>query len=340
MIQKLKILIAGIRDVGGNGYNLAHAINKYTDHSAINLRGQSTYINFPCMADMGNYTIKLCRKMITESDVIVFQSTLKPFFEGLGLTKRKLKNKKKLLWCMGTEWRYGRNYLMQHADFFLGKNYRIMLGGSGMFLPGEDPEKTPCPPDAKWLPPVKPFSEIRRRYGLCNQDETALEHFAVPKKKVVFCHAPTSEAKKGSPIFYRAVTEAMHALPDLSFLTIANRPWRTCLSLIAGADVMLDQAPPFPVGYGAISVEASIFKLPVVTKINPQCITWLKQQTGMDSPFVTFTDEEDLLAKIYRLAVDAKLRRILGNMTYKFCKAIHDEKPVVERFMKILEEMD
>ena len=336
----MKILIAGIRDVGGNAYNLAHAINKLTDHQAINLRAQSTYINFPCIADMGNYSMQQCRKMFYEADVIVFQSTLKPFFEGLGINKRKLKDKKNLLWCMGTEWRYGRKYLMQHTDFFLGNNHQILLGGSAMFFPGEDEEKTPCPPDAKWLPPVKSFSEISRRYNLCNQDQTALKSFATPKKKVVFCHAPTSEQKKGSPMFYRAVTQAMHALPDMSFLTIANRPWRSCLSLIAGSDVLLDQAPPFPVGYGAISIEASIFKLPVVTQIAPECIRWLKEQTGLDSPFVTFTDEEDLLAKIYRIAVDPKLRRILGTLNYKFCKAIHDEKPVVDRFLKILEEMD
>lgn len=336
----MKILVAGIRDVGGNGYNLAHAINKLTEHTAINLRAQSTYINFPCMADMGNYSMKLCRKMFNDADVIVYQSTLKPFFEGLGLNKRKLKNKKQLLWCMGTEWRYGSKYLMQHANFFLGKNHQILLGGSGMFLPGEDEDHTPCPPTAKWLPPVKSFSEIRRRYSLCNQDQRAVETFGTPKKKVVFCHAPTSEAKKGSPLFYRTVTQAMHALPDMSFLTISNRPWRSCLSLIAGSDVLLDQAPPFPVGYGAISIEASIFKIPVVTKVSPECIDWIKEHTGLDSPFVTFNDEEELLARIYRLAVDPKLRRILGQLNYKFCKAIHDERPVVERFMRILDEMN
>jgi len=31
---------------------------------------------------------------------------------------------------------------------------------------------------------------------------------------------------------------------------------------------------------------------------------------------------------------------MFGNLNYKYCKALHDEKPVVERFWQIVEEMD
>lgn len=333
----MRIIIVGVRDPGATGYCLAHAINKYTDHQCVNLRAQHSYINYPTIADMANYDVGLCRKMIYNSDVIMFQSGIKPFFEGLQLDTQKLRDKKKLLMCMGTEWRYGRKYLVEEAEKFLG-DYQILLGGAGMFLPS--PKGEPCPDTAKYLPPVRSFSEIRRKFGLCNQDQNALKSFDVPKKKVVFCHAPTSEPKKGSVMFYRAITQVMRNEPNMAFSGIRMQPWATALSLISQADVLLDQNPPFPVGYGAISVEASIFKLPIITKIDPRCIAWLKQHTGLDAPFITFSDEDDLMGKIQRLAVDTKLRRIFGNMTYKFCKQLHDEKPVVERFMRILEEMN
>lgn len=335
----MKILVLSVRDTGGAGYCLAHAINKITpENQAINLMAQDSYINYPAFVDMGNYTVKLCRDMVYGADAIVFLGYMKPFFEGLALSKRRLKDKKKLLMCMGSEWRFGRKQLMEQADELLGK-YQILLGGSGMFLPYPE-DQPPVPDDVKFLPPVRSFSEIGRRFKLCNQDEVALESFGVQKKKVVFCHAPTSDMKKGSETFYRVITRVHQILPQTSFLTIRQQPWFTCLKSIARSDVLFDQDPPFPVGYGGITIEAAIFRLPVVTKIDPRCVAWLKRETGMASPFVTFDGEEDLQEKVLQLAVNAKLRRLLGDMTYKFCKKIHDEKPVVERFMKILDGMN
>ena len=333
----MKITILSVRDTGGAGYCLAHAINKvHPEHQCVNMRAQDSYINYPTLVEMGNYSVKLCRDMVHKADVIVFLGYMKPFFEGLRLSKQRLKDKKKLLMCMGSEWRFGRKQLIQEADKLLGK-YQILLGGSGMFL--EYPEGDPIPEGVKFLPPIRSFSEIGRRFGLCNQDEAALESFSVPKKKVVFCHAPTSDMKKGSETFYRVITRAMQILPDVSFLTIRNQPWYSCLNAIARSDVLFDQDPPFPVGYGGITIEASIFRLPVVTKIDPRCVAWLKRETGLDPPFVKFDGEEDLLEKVCQLAVNPKLRRLLGDLTYRFCKQLHDEKPVVERFFKIVDEM-
>lgn len=333
----MKILVASVRDTGGTGYNLAHAINKCTRHQCVNLRAMHSYINYPSIADMGDYSVKICREMVYNADVIVFLGYMKPFFEGLKLRKSKLQNKKKLLYETGSIWRFQRKQLVKEADKLL-EQYKIMLGGSGMFL--EYPEGEPIPEDCEFLPPTRSFSEIGRRHGLCNQDTRALESFGVDKQKVVFAHAPTSDMKKGTGTFYRAVTRAMQILPEMSFLTIRNQPWFSCLQSISRSDVLLDQDPPFPVGYGAISIEAAIFHVPVITNIDPRCALWIKQKTGLTTPFVRFSDEDDLMKRIYTLVRDHKLRRKLGQLNYSYCKKLHDEKPVVERFMKIVEEMN
>ena len=334
----MKIIILSVRDTGATGYNLAHAINKHSTHQCVNLRAQSSYINYPTIGDMANYGVDLCQKMTYKADVIVFLGAVRPLYEGLELDPAKLEDKKKLLLCMGSDWRYHRTDLAKQADEYM-QQYQIMLGGVPMFFPA--PNGAPCPKNVKYLPPTRSFSEIRRRYGLCNQDERALRSFKVPEKKVVFAHAPTNERNKGSATFYRVVTHVMEHVPYMRFLSIRKQAWASCLTMLSGADVLLDQNPPFPFGgYGAISIEASIFKSPVVTKMDPRCIKWLKEKTGLDSPFITFKDEEELATRVYHLATDEKLRRMFGNLAYKFCKALHDEKPVVERFFKIIEEMN
>lgn len=335
----MKILILSVRDTGGTAYTLAHAINKIKpEHQCVNVRGSNNYINYPTIADMSDYSRTKVREMVYKADVLVFLGAMRPFFEALKLAKGKLKDKKKILYETGSEWRWGREQLIKQADDLLS-NYKIMLGGSDMFLPY--PEGTPpVSDDVEFLPITRSFSEIRHRYGLCNQDEAALGSFDVPKKTVYFAHAPTSEQMKGSHIFYKVATRAMQMDKNIRFTTIRQQPWASCLYMLAHSQVLYDQAPPFPTAYGAISVEASIFKLPVFSQVDPRAREWLKKKTGLDTPFIVFTDEEDLLKKTYSLATQPELRKVFGNACYKYCKALHDERPVVERFFKIVEGMN
>jgi len=103
----------------------------------------------------------------------------------------------------------------------------------------------------------------------------------------------------------------------------------------------LGQDPPYtPSPYGLIDIEASIFKIPTITRLPPYTINKIKELTGRNNPFIVFNDEHDLHVKAFRLAGEPKLRRMFGQGAYKYCKAVHDEKPIVERFLKIVEEMD
>jgi len=326
----LKILNLCYTDMAGAAFTLSHAINKYTKHQAISLRGQNNYLSYPAFAEMQDYNVDLCRKMVYNSDVIVFHTVVLPYLEGLGIDHERLKGKKLLVYFHGTEFRQIGDQLIEQAQ---------MLLGNPQFLVST-PDMMALQKDVKWLPVCRSFSEISRRYGLCNQDRKALDAFVVPKGKVVFTHAPTSEEKKGSAMFYRAITKVIKELSYVSFLTIRNQPWFECLQHLRNVDVLFDCNPPFPFAYGAVSVEASIFKSAIVTKIDNDTIRRIKELTGLKSPFITFSDEADLTNKAFRLAEDPELRRIFGGMAYKYCKAVHDEKPVAKRFMNILESMD
>jgi hypothetical protein len=334
----VKIVIASVRDTGGTGWNLAHAINRVApEHHAIDMTGVTSYIKYPQILNIGNYNKTACRKILYQADVIVFLSTFNPLMKSFRLSKKKLRDKKKIFYYCGSEWRYSRKRIINEIDTTFKDNYTIAVATPGMMLPGEDDDATPCPSSVKFLPWTRSFTEIKQLYGLCNQDQNALKQFTIPFRRVVFLHAPTSEANKGSATFYRVMTQCMQMVPNLTFAHVRGQPWVSCLQSIARSDLVFDQDPPFPEAYGVISVEASIFKLPVITRVAPDCIKYWQQNEGLNSPFVQWRNDADLLEKVYHLATNEKLRETFGEANYKFCKALHDEKPVVDRFLKIVE---
>jgi hypothetical protein len=333
----VKIVIAGVRDTGGTAWNLAHAINKVTDHYAVDLTAQRSYINYPQTMDMTKYSKSTVRKIVYQADCIVFLSAFTPLLKGFRLSKKKLRDKKKLMYYCGSEWRYSRKELLQQIESRITHNYDVAVATPGMMLPGEDDEATACPDWVKFLPWTRSFTEIKQVYGMCEQDADAVRQFTIPKQRVVFMHAPTSEANKGSATFYRAMTQCMQMVPNLTFSSVRGQPWANCLRAIAASNLVFDQDPPFPEAYGAITVEASIFKLPVISRMAPDCIEWYKQNEGLQSPIIQWRNDADLLEKMYHLATNEELRDTFGEATYNFCKALHDEQPVVERFLKIVE---
>jgi hypothetical protein len=344
----VKISILAVRDTGGTGYTLAHAINKITpEHQAINIVGETSFIRYPMMVDMADYNRSKIREMVYNSDIVIFLGAMYPFFEALRLRKNKLKDKKKLLLCMGSEWRLGREDLIKQADRLLG-DYKVVLGGADMFLPLDitNPEthvKTHFDPvdegKVAYLPVVRSFGEIQERFGISKPDKVAVETFGVPRKRVIFAHAPTSETNKGSHIFYKACSRAQQACPNMVFTSIRQQPWVTTLSILARSDVLYDQAPPFPTAYGALSVEAGIFHLPSFSQVASACRSFIERHTGLKTPHIVFTDDEDLYEKTVLIASDERIRREFGELNYQFCKQLHDEKPVVDRFLKIVEGM-
>ena len=335
----MKILNLCMRDYAGAAWSLSHALNKvYPEHRSINLAGLSNIYNYPRMAEMRDYDLSTCRQLTYGSDVVVFHSVLKPYFDGLALNPRKLKKTKKLLYFHGSEMRNNGDALIKQAHELLG-DFEILVSTPDLTFFTDEP--------VHYMPVCRSFTEIRRKYTMCNQDKRALHAFwrgasqlKDAQSKVIFSHAPSDEYKKGSPTFYRVITDVMKQLPQVNFQNIKNQPWDSCLRFLSHSDVYFDSDAPFLYCYGAVSVEASTFKIPVVTRLSQEVIDRMEKLTGLNSPFVTFVDENDLFVKAYRLGSEPKLRRRFGELAYKYCRAIHDEKPVAQKFMNVIEEMD
>lgn len=315
--------------MAGSAYTLSHAINKLTSHHAINMISTNSFAEYPSFIQMQDYDPPTCRRITEKADVIVFHSAVKPYYQGLALSQNNLKHKQKFLYFHGSEARFYGKEIVAEADEYM-EDYTVLVSTPDLLLG--------CPKPAEWLPCTRSFSEIQNRIGISKRDKKAIENFAEPKVKTVFSHAPSSEAKKGSKTFYAAMTRILRELPHVAFTTIRNQPWVNCLKILSESDVYLDQDPPFAGAYGLVSVEASIFNVPSVCKMQQPIIELIHKQTRLKSPFITFRNEDELLAQLYLLAQDRDLREKFGKLSHRFCKKIHDEKPVVTKFLKIIEE--
>lgn len=320
------------QDFAAAAYTLCHALNKWTRHKAIVLRSSDNVFAFPGIAEMRDYDRDQVRKIVHKADVIIFHSAVAPVFEGLELDPKIIQQKRQILYCHGTELRTYGDDLFTQAEEIL-KDWQMVVSTPDLLL------YAPQNRGVKWLPVIRSVKDIRRQFSRSSKDEKALQAFVKKKKKVILCHAPTSEEKKGSATFYRVITKVVKTLPGTEFLTVHNQSWDRCLMLLAGSDVYFDADPPFISSYGCLSIESAIFKHPVVTKITQPVIDLIKKETGLPSPFITFANETELLARTFKLAEDEDLRQRFGRLMFRYARAVHDEKPVLERFNKILEGM-
>jgi hypothetical protein len=329
-MKKMKILNLSMHDTAGSAYCLSHAINKnFPEHHAINLRVHDNYMAYPVHLEAENYDAESCRRMVKQSDVLVFHSTVYPFTKGLNITREELAAKKTLVYFHGTE-------LREYADKQVREAYD-MLGNPQFIVSTLDLLKH-APEGSVWLPVCRSFDEITRMFGICNQDRKAIKTFTMSRKIVEFVHAPTNVTGKGTKLFYRAIETLRKNLPYVTLRLIVKQTWNRCLQLISKTDVMCDQALQTASTYGLVSVEASIFHKPVLTRLPSKILAFLKDETGLNCPFVNFGSQEEMESQMRMLTTKKKKRERIGRECHRFCKAIHDDKPVAKRFMKIIGE--
>jgi len=312
------------------------------DISAINLRSNDNYITYPTIAEIRHYNEMSCRQMAYDADVVVFHTAVLPFYSALHLDKSRMKGKKLLLYFHGSDCRTFGQQIMKQADEYMGK-HEVLVSTPDL--------KLTYAPDAHWMPVARSFSEIKRDYSMCNQDQHALRNFKADKIKILLGHAPTSQARKGSDIFYKVITELVEAFPNAEYVGIQNQPWANCLRMMSNINIFYDQC--LIGAYGCAAVEASIFKAAVFCLLDPDVMAMMEKESGLPNPFIQFAnpvasqekhelvpDTDILRTQSYMLVDNPKLQRKFGKMAYAYCKKMHDEKPVAERFLKIVEGMD
>ena len=324
----MRILNLSVEDMAGAAYTLSHAINKTQQgkHSAVAMTMVKNYINYPTMAYGKNYTVEEIKGIIDAADTIVFHTAIIPYVSAFQLTKEKLKDKKCLLYFHGSDCRqYGKAIVAQAKEHL--PNFDVLVS---------TPDLLSAVPEAAWMPVCRSFQDITERYKRqVASDKAAMDALKVTQTKVNLCHAPTNVQKKGSDLFYKIITGLVEASPTVDYIPIQNMSWDSCLSEMSRADIYYDQR--IIGAYGLSAVEASIFKAAVFCKLNTTVQDILKEQTGAYAPFVTWETETEIRDASTALVQDAKLRRKVGESCYQFSKAVHDEQPVAERFIKLVE---
>ena len=325
----MKIMNLSFADSAGAAYTLAHALNKEPNIQAINLRANNNYIDYPTISEMRYYSEEAAREMVYGSDVLVLHTAVQPFFTGLHLDKNRIKGKRVLLYFHGSDARtYGKAIIKQADD---------LLGTGGYEVLVSTPDLLELLPQAQWMPVARSFTETRMRYGLDNRDARALAAFKGGIKKTIVSHAPTSQERKGSALFYMVITEMIQAFPQVEYQVIQQMTWDQAQRAMSRVSIFFDQH--LLGAYGLAGVEASIFKAAVFCKLKPSVIEAMEKQTGQKNPFIQWDTDDELRQQAFTLVTDKKLRDKFGQMAYDYSKAVHDEAPVAAKFLKIVEAM-
>jgi len=319
----MKMVNIGFRSTAGAGYFLAHAINRRTKHRAVDVRFITNYIRYPCMVHASDYTKDEIRRMVYKSDVVNFGITAKPLIEGLKIDPRKLEEKTVFVYYHGTQLRVKREKLTKENREVLPDHIPLV----------STPDLLEYVEDGEWMPVCRPFSELKARYGLSRRDRGAVRSFS-RKRSVIFIHPTTSVEKKGSKTFFRATTNVIRDRPKMRFIAVINTPWSICMRRIGEADVMLAGAALGVVSMTA--VEASLFSIPVISKLTAESRGRYVEVAGEPPPFVSWSTDGELEDKIGVLAERADVRRMLGSQVHDYLKRFHDEEPVAARYMEII----
>ena len=334
----MKILNVSFADSAGAAFGLCHALNK-EGYSAVNLRSNDNYLNYPTIANMRNYDMETVRRMILKTDVLVFHTAMAPLIKAFNLApndmsleeNRIMAEKKKLIYFHGSDCRQYGEEILEQADYYWG-DYEILVSTPDLLSYVQDHAD-----HANWLPVARSFTEISSKYGLSWEDKVALDRFGEPFLKTILGHAPTNPEIKGTHIFLRVITKVVEKMPNGMYLPIQMMPWDSCLRTMASMDIFYDQC--LLGAYGTAAVEASIFKMPVVCLLKPEVQQIMEKESGLSSPFIQFASEDELEYISIKLCEEPDLRKKFGESAYDYCRAMHDEAPVVTRFMDIVAKM-
>jgi hypothetical protein len=321
----LKVLNLCISDSGAGAYSLSHALNKRSDVESISLRTSNSWVNYPAMAEARVYGKEGCKKLVEAADVVIFHSAVRPFFDAFNLDKEILKAKRKFLYFHGSDCRNNGLAIMEDAREVMGA-YEILLS---------TPDLLDRVPNGFWLPVARDFDAIHANYAATPKDRAALENWGAFKKKTVLAHAPTNVELKGSPVFYKIITEVIDTIENVDFLSIKDVPWDTCLRMLTQVNVLYDQF--ILGGYGMISVEASVFGAACFCNLAPRVCDVMEKESGLPQPFIQWNNEDELRTQSFMLAQEPDLQHKFGAMTTQYCRKMHDDVNVAERFMRILE---
>lgn len=326
----MKVLHVGIHDTCGSAYMLCRAINRLTKHKAVNIRFVNDYMRWPAFIEGSRYSKQDIKKIIYKADVVHFHIHVKPFFSSLGLDPRKFANKKTFVYYHGSMLRWYGDELTKPARELL-PDHVITVSTPDLlaYIPKDE--------EVAWFPVVRPFNFIQSKFGFTAKDVAAARSFGKPRI-TVFGHPVSNVDKKGSKVFFKALTDLTREKPEVRSDVVMNTPWVACIRKISQMDIVLGCAQP-PV-YGLVCVEAAIFKKPAVSFLSPETAALYKQLSGEVPPVITWKDEKDLYGILHVLAENPEIRVKHGEALYKYLRPLHDERPIVNYYLDLINGKD
>jgi hypothetical protein len=266
--------------------------------------------------------------MIMKTDVLVFHTAMLPFMQTFQLNKEMLKDKKKLLYFHGSDCRTYGDLIIEQANV-LWEDYEILVSTPDLL--------ELVPSGSHWLPVARSFSELTSKYVPSRRDAAALRSFGEEHTNIIMGHAPTNPEMKGSNVFFRVITKVIKQIPNAEYMPIQNLSWDSCMRTMAMLDIFYDQC--VLMAYGTAAVEAAVFKMPVICPLKQSVMDAMKEATDAPQPFIQFKTEGELEDISVLLCLQKKGREEFGERAYNYAKAVHDEKPVADKFMSIVEAM-
>jgi len=146
-----------------------------------------------------------------------------------------------------------------------------------------------------------------------------------PVKRVV--HAPTNRLIKGTRYVEAAFEVLRPRFPGVRFDVVEGLPWRELMTILADADVVVDQL--FMGWYGMVAVEAMALGKPVLCFIRDDFESRLT-----DCPLIRCT-REDLVGRLAETLSDATDRESLGERGRAYAEREHAALGVAARLLAL-----
>lgn len=292
----MNILFVSTIDIGGWGYFVSKAINKYTKHKAKNVVLQQTYLQYPIeysgsdlkAEKLGDWADFFVLRWLTSglpstwADVLKTLGIQEKVFPGNYLVKLHGSEARMFAQNFLVDWLRGQTPYVTSHDYSISSE----IGFSAQHL-------NHCI-DFDDLPPRKPSQNV---------------HYAV--------HLPTNKAAKGTQRFQEAFRNVVKDHPNWQLKMVENQPHQKAMEAVAASDILFDQFSA-DIGintFGRAAAEGWAMGLPVLTSVN----YWTLSMFPELKDIIPDPEAKDSLeGTLFGLIQDENIRREIGARARKF----------------------
>lgn len=148
--------------------------------------------------------------------------------------------------------------------------------------------------------------------------------------KPIVCQSPSSKVRKST----NAILKQISGKKNVKILIIHKVNWQECMRLKSKADIYVGD---YTLGHGMSQLEAMAMKIPVISKLKPECEDLVIRAIGYlphyNCPIHKLSEGIDCLLS------DKKLYRKYSDLGFKYVRQFHDYPVVAKKFVSICEEL-